>query len=280
MADDSDGKGSTDWKVSLPEAVQAWDETKNSDTSEKFWSQMTNMRSHLGQSIRVPGGDAGAEDWTTFNQKLISKVPTLMLKPDASDEARMAEVYKAMGKPEEVGKYTSPEGLKHVVGDALTKLQEQAHGMHLNNAQFATLAKEVESKLSERETAGTEQVESEVATLKSEWGVAFDKHYGSITKYLEDSGAPKELQDSAKTKTLSPASAKWVLSQFEATKGEGSHAANDSSTGDVVTPSEALLQISEIMNNKDHAYWKPRDPANRVALDRMVKLHKLAKGVT
>lgn len=278
MVGEDGGGGGTEWVKSLPDAVKDWDEVKNSDSQDKFWGQMTNMRSRLGQSIRVPGDDAGKEDWAEFNQKLVAKVPNLMPKPDASDAERMAEVYKVMGKPEEAGKYASPEGLKFVAGDTLVALQKQAHALHLNNEQFAVMAKDIEGKLSERSTSATEQVEANKTALKTEWGVAFDANYNASTKYLEDTNAPKELREGLKAGTLTPETVKWVHSQFEATKGEGSGAASDSSTGDVITPAEAKLQISAIMNNKEHAYWNPRDPANKVAMQRMVKLHKLAKG--
>ena len=109
--------------------------------------------------------------------------------------------------------------------------------------------------------------------MKLEWGVAFDKNHASITKYLEDSGAPQDLRDGLKNNSLPIETVKWMHSQFEATKGEGTGATGDASTGDVITPNEAMSQISEILNNKEHAYWQPRDPANKVAMERMVKLH-------
>jgi hypothetical protein len=74
VSEDGGGSENTDWKTSLPEPVQGWDEVKNSDTPDKFWDQVTNMRSHLGQSIRIPGQDAGDDDWKAFNEKMIAKV--------------------------------------------------------------------------------------------------------------------------------------------------------------------------------------------------------------
>ena len=50
----------------------------------------------------------------------------------------------------------------------------------------------------------------------------------------------------------------------------------DRSTADVMTPEEAKLQISEIMNNEEHAYFNRNDPAHDLALKRMVTLQKLA----
>lgn len=274
----SSGDDGGSWIDSLPEPVRGWDEVKNSDSPDKFWDQMTNMRSHLGQSIRVPSKEAGEDDWKAFNQKLLAKVPTLMPKPDSTDPDRMADVYKAMGKPDEAGKYAVPEGLKQVKGDALENLQKQAHALHLNNAQFAAMVKEVDAKMVEQQTSATEALEATQAAVKTEWGAAFDKNYEAVTKFLEDTDAPKELIEKAQGKTLDVDTAKWVMTQFNAVKGEGSGAAGDESTGDVITPAEATMQISEILNNKEHAYWNPRDPGHKIAIERMVKLHRLAKG--
>ncbi len=47
--DDGGNDGGGEWYSSYPETVQAWDEVKNSDSPEKFWDQMTNMRSLIGR---------------------------------------------------------------------------------------------------------------------------------------------------------------------------------------------------------------------------------------
>lgn len=273
--DGEGGGGNDNWRATLPEDIRAWDEVKNSDTVEKFWGQMTDMRSHIGQSIRIPGPDAGEEDWKTFNEKMLSKVPTLMPKPDASDKDQMDNVYKALGKPEKAEDYTVPEGLTFVKEDVLKSVQERAHSLSLNNAQFAAMAKEIEERLVGQNTTQEQMVEKNVDQLKQQWGAAFDNNYAAILKYLQDTKAPESLQKDAVAKALSPDVATWLIEQHKAVYGEGSQGAGDHSAGDVITPAEAQMQISEILNNKDHAYWNARDPAHRAAMERMLKLQKL-----
>lgn len=267
--------GGDEWQNTLPEDVRSWEEVKNSDSAEKFWGQMVEMRSHLGQSIRIPGQDAGEDDWKTFNEKMLTKVPTLMTKPDTSNEEQMAAVYAAMGKPDKAEDYAVPENLTHVKDDVLKEAKERAHALSLNNAQFASMVKGLDERLTTQNTTVAQTLEKDQEQLKQQWGAAFDQNYSAVLKFLQDTNAPEALQKSAVDKTLAPDVAAWVMAQHKAVHGEGSGSATDNSTGDVITPAEAQMQISEILNNKDHAYWKPHDPAHKLAMERMVKLHKL-----
>jgi uncharacterized protein YjbJ (UPF0337 family) len=274
-----DGAGNDHWAVTLPESVRSWDEVKNSETPEKFWDQITHMRTHLGQSVRIPSSDAGAEDWAKFNKKILDKVPTLMPKPNPDDKENLANVYSALGKPDAPEGYKVPEGAKTVAEDAVKALRDLAYSLHLNNAQFEALVTDVEKHNEENRTLVEEHQEQAQGVLKKEWGAAFDQNYTAIEKYLENTGAPSDLIAKAKDKKLQAETAVWVLKQWDAVKGEGPGALGDSSTGDVMTPSEAKERIGEIMGNSKHPYHNMHDPAHSVALERMVKLHKLARGV-
>jgi len=97
------------WKDSLPETIKDWDEVKNAKDSDSFWTQMSNMRSMMGQSIRIPTQEASADVLKEFDERLMSKVPSLMRKPDFEDDAVMDSFYQQMGRPEEKEKYVAPE---------------------------------------------------------------------------------------------------------------------------------------------------------------------------
>lgn len=259
----------------LPPKVREWDEVKNAESAEKFWDQMENMRSHLGRSIRIPSEDAGSEDWEKFNQKLISKVPTLIPKPNPDDPKAMENLHKAMGRPDSEDAYQIPDGAEIDEKNAAA-LRKIAHAAGLNQAQFANLVKKSAENITEQRQQLTEQQEAEVNQLKTDWGAAYDENYKAVTRFLEDTGAPQNIIDAAKNKRLTASDAKWILNQRKAMQGEGSGAAGDQSSGDMMTPDEARMQISEIMNNREHAYWKQHDPGHATAIDRMVKLQKLA----
>ena len=100
------------WSEALPPDVREWDEVKNSDAPEKFWEQMVNMRSRMGQSIRIPSSDAGDQDRAEFYKKLQEKVPGLMPTPDFEKEDSLVDLYTRMGRPAEAKEYKNPEFLK------------------------------------------------------------------------------------------------------------------------------------------------------------------------
>jgi len=103
------GTSDNAWKDTLPEGVKDWGEVRDSKSEDSFWEQMSNMRSMMGQSIRVPTDDASKEDKAAFNQRLMEKVPNLMQKPDADNADVMDAFYNQMGRPEEAAKYDAPE---------------------------------------------------------------------------------------------------------------------------------------------------------------------------
>jgi len=103
------GNGGDAWSAGLPENVQEWDEVRNSDTPEKFWGQVTDMRKFLGQSIRIPGENASSEDLAAFHDKLTSKVPGLTHVPDFKDAEAAGKFYSAIGRPEKQDEYKLPE---------------------------------------------------------------------------------------------------------------------------------------------------------------------------
>lgn len=76
--------GQEDWRASLPESVREWDEAKNSDSPEKFYDQMANLRSMMGKSIRIPSPDAGTEAREQFLNKL-KEVDGVMARPEGED---------------------------------------------------------------------------------------------------------------------------------------------------------------------------------------------------
>lgn len=280
MAEGDGGTGTEDWKTSLPEDVQQWDEVKNSETPENFWQQMTDHRAHLGASIRIPGADAGEEDWAAFNGKVLAKVPTLIPKPNPDDSEQMNNLYTAMGRPEEADGYSVPELDNQGFDLDLSEVEafrSVAHEAGLSNAQFKQIVTAITTRRLESAKETQLTADERVAALKTEWGAAFDVNYETVQNFLRASDAPKSIQSLAASKNLSTDMAKWFLDQHKATAGEGSGGANDTSAQNVLTPGEAQAQMDEIRGNDKHPFYDRSHPGHKDALARMVKLQKLAR---
>jgi hypothetical protein len=280
--DDGGGGGGGDdkWQDALPEAVRAWDEVTKVDSPEKFWDQMTNMRSFIGQSIRIPGDNASAEDMTAFNQKLLSKVPGLIPTPDYKNEDSTKQFYNALGRPESHDKYTNPQiDNKGVTLDMapVEAFKPIAHKHGLTQKQFEGVVADMTAGNIDASVATHLKLQEDQTALKNEWGMAYENNLKRIGFVAKNTGAPVALQDAITAGNIDGPTAKWLLGVANSFKGEGVNLNLDKNNEHILNPEQAKKEISEIMNNKKHDYWNPASPGNKAAKEYMTKLYKMAQ---
>ena len=269
-----DGK----WKEKLPEAIKDWGEVRDSKSEDSFWEQMSNMRSMMGQSIRIPTEDASKEDMAAFDKRLIEKVPSLMRKPDMDNVEVMDAFYTQLGRPEEAKKYDVPE-LKAPEGITLQDgLAEDFKGIAykhgLTQKQYEGVVQDyTQNSIDVVEQQITEQ-KSEMAALNSEWGMKFEpnmekaeavrsKYFGDVVSSLDVAGA-----DTIKAFTN-------IADKFGAEGSQNLIEATREQTN-LVAPAEAQERLSESLGNKEHAYWNAHDSAHKQAVDKVLLLTKQA----
>jgi len=266
-----------EWQAAIPENIRGWDEVKNSDTPEKFWGQVENMRSFLGQSIRIPGEDAGAEQQQEFYDKLITKVPDLMIRPKDDDADAMQTLYRQLGQPEKADDYRLPEidvpeGIP-VDEDALKAFAPIAHKYGLSQKQFEGVLKDYnEGQLQDilKQKSGYQE---QMQSLKGEWGLTFDENMQKADRvrqaFLGD--------DIASIDGLPPGVIRGLAKIADQFGSEGSNdlIGSIAKTG-VIAPDEAKAQVNEIMGNREHAYWNASDPGHADAVKKVVTLMKQA----
>jgi hypothetical protein len=271
--------GAVDWKASLPEPVRAWDEVKTSDTPDKFWGQVSDMRSHLGTSIRIPGPDASQEAIAAFHQKLREKVPTLMPTPNPDDEASVLNTYKALGHPEKpedytVPTFTAPQGVQ-LDTSPIEGFRPIAHKYGLTKKQFEGIVNEMTQASIQAASQQQQAMDSEVGSLNTEWGHAFDQNYKKALDIAEKTQAPPALIDALRASKAQAQTVKWLHKLADAFRGEP-QAGGDKNTSVVMTPGEAKQRVAEIMNNRQHPYWVADHPNHRAAMENMLELRKFA----
>lgn len=278
-----DGEGGqTAWSNNLPEDVQGWDEVKNSDSPEKFWDQMVNMRSRMGSSIRIPGEDAGTEDMSTFHEKLRTKVPGLMVTPDFEKDDTLQDLYTKMGRPAEAKEYIIPE-FKDSMGKEIPGLdlslaeefKDMAHKAGLSQAKYADIV----SSITKGNIAKYEQlIEAQQADhdkLSQEWGVAHERNSKIVENFIAKSNAPESVTTAMKNGLMDRNTMVWLHQIATQTLGKGADFQGDTSNSGVMTPDEATLKISEIRNNKEHPYHRRSDPGHAAAMQLMRSLYLL-----
>jgi len=272
--------GDDGWKGGLPEDIQNWNEVKEAKSSEVFWDQMKNMRSFIGQSIRVPTSDASKEDRAAFNTKLMEKVPDLMPKPNMDDPEQMAAFYSANGRPDEAAKYnapdiTAPEGI--ILQEGMPDMfKDIAHRHGLSQKQYEGVVKDYSTVSAEQAQVELSAHQDAMKGLTGEWGVKYDanmekaeairsKYFADVVPSLGMAGADTVKAFANLAERFGPEGAKELITQTQ-----------EAGAVDLHAPEEAQTRLDEILGNPEHAYWNKADPGNAKAIERVVKLTAMA----
>lgn len=251
------------WKDSVPEALRDAPYFKNAENMEQVVNDLTNAAQYQGNSVRIPGPDAGAEDWGAFEIKMREKVPDLIKVDTESEEGRMS-LMKRLGLPDNVEGYEA--------GEEGAWLADVAHKSGLTKAQFKSLVDGVNetNKSKKNESDATRAVELEA--LYDEWGLSKPKKLEHIKGLAQLTDIPASIAKAVEDGTADAATLRWLdamASQF----AEASNFADDKNTTENLTPIEAKSRIQELMNNPD--YFKENDIGKSLRL-KMVELQKAA----
>lgn len=262
----------TDWRSSLPEDIRGSKVFDSVQDVNSLAKQFIDAQSHIGNSIRIPGEDAGQEAVDAFHQKLMNKTD-LMVKPTTAED--YSKVFESMGKPADGAGYTIPEGTE----GSFDHLREISLNANLTNKQFESLVQSVAGlDASALESTQAAQAESR-GKVATEWGAAFDQNSNQAIALLEATGAPKEIIDLAKGGNIDGDSLRWfhALSQ-KISGGTTPNAVSDNGHTQVMTPSEASAQLDEIMSNTEGPYWNENHPKYKETQAKAMSLRKLRAG--
>lgn len=266
---------SDDWKAKLPESIRASSLVKDVDTEEKFWKRIQDQQSYLGQSIRIPSDDAGADALNEFHAKLKAKVPSLLSIPKEDDDAAYDAALEALGKPKQVADYTLPEVQGFTFSeDQATHLRALADKSAMTKRQFKKLAKEYAAEATRQSDAAKAEKDANEGLLQKEWGMAVNDKYQEVVEFAKANGAPQNFVRALEGRT---ARAEEVMFMHKLAKsGKESStvasAGNGQSPGGKLTPYEAEERIAEILNNRNHPYHK----GDKMAQRRFVELVEMA----
>ncbi len=273
------------WRDGLPEEMRGEEALKNFNDIGGLAKAFVDTKRMQGNSIHIPGEDAGDEDRKAFVDKLIERVPELMLKPDFEKDEQSADFWRALGMPESPEGYEIPqpelqEGEEsNIDEDRINIAKNAAHKLGISNKQLNGVLKAVMDYDVETARNADRSQSEELHGLHKEWGLAFEQKYAAALQVAKATGAPPVLVDAIKGGQAGPETLKWLYQMGKNMGGEGN---NLLTMGDGVdtkmTPSEAQEKIDEIMNNKEHPYWVASHPNHQKALDQMVELHDYKAG--
>lgn len=251
-------EGVADWRDSIPGDIRA---SVDVESIEDLAKGYVNAQQMIGGSIRIPGKEAGKEDWDKFYSKF-SDVPGLA-RYNPED---LSSLYEAAGRPK------SPDDYK--VEDAPREFLEAAHAAGLNRQQVEALLDFDRNSEEAYADLEQQQIDSGVNQLKQEWGHSFDRKLEEgqrAVAFLENTvpGLAEALDSTGAGNH--PAMIK-VFQALGANLQEGAGFSGSHAESNAMTPYEAKMQIQEILNNEQHPYHE----GDEAATERFLELHKYA----
>lgn len=259
----------TDWRSMLPQEFQGSPTIKDVPDLATLVKNYEHTKAMVGNSVRLPTDEASAEDISAIQQKILEKAHLgLMKKPDLENPESVAEVYRALGRPEDVSGYTVPEDVN---GELFGSMAETALELGLSNRQYEGLAKTLAdqqmAEYKQHEEARTQQV----GQLRGEWGPAFDQKIGRAVQVAESLNAPESLVQALKDGTANAEAIRFMDTVATQLGKEGSQLA--SQIGQVTESTVADLQqritdrtkkmLTENLSNAEHQEMIKRNLADQ-----------------
>jgi len=270
-----------EWHENLPEDLRNAPIFKPAEDGtiksvEQVIIDLTNLTQVAGNSLRMPGPDAGDDDIAAFQARVMEKVPGLMVLPNMEDEENVAAHFTKFGKPKAAEDYKVPEieGFELAnVGD----VKALAHANNMTQAQFtreitnqATALANASEKLA---TQHTEQTD----IIKSEWGSAYDQNHIVVGKLLkENTLAPPELVEAFDKGELPAGMMRYLLNLSELGAEGTTFSKQSDGTDTVPVPEEAMEQLNEVENRLFAKDMRPGKPEYDLLVARRNKLMRLA----
>lgn len=210
------------------------------------------LKSYQGNSIRVPGPEAGEKDKKEFAEKLKKHAPQLVELPEDAEKAAPVEdlLFERLGKPKEVKGYKAlkelgvevPEGVK-VNEDELRQL---AHDLGLTNKQYAKMAKDAVAKRVDQHQKASDLRKQ----VKAELGDAMEERLLLAAATAKKLGRSDEYVQQLKNGAVPVEELRSWLGAAKALGTETSEIGNQGGGGKAkLTPAEAREREMEIRRN-------------------------------
>lgn len=230
-------------------------------------------------SIRIPGEDAGEEAIKAFYDKLES-IPGVVRLPDFDDEEAKQQLFNKLGRPESPDNYDIdvPEDLLNASTE-LQQFREVAHEAGLTKDQASKVLNFYTKDVIENQLSQfNEAKELGEQALKQKWGADYNARLNGAKlmaqKYADQN--PALAQELFNGQLGNNPLVIEMLSDLAAGMSESDIVQGQSKVTYGITAEEALDRISEIRENKSHAFHNPTDPGHRAAVEKVQKLYGVA----
>lgn len=268
---------SNEWYEALPEELKGAPVFKPGEdgvikSMEQVVSDLTNLTQVAGNSLRMPGADAGEKDIADFQKRVMEKVPGLVVAPNLEDPDNVNAHFTKLGKPDKPESYKVPEIEGFELKDPGV-IKAQAHAMNMTQGQFDTFV--TAQATSQAATAQDQSTawEEQTSVIKTEWGAAFEQNHTAIGKLLKENKlVPPEMVAAFDADQLPASTMRWLYNLSEL-GAEGSTFQQQNEGDDKIpTPDEALAQLEEVEKRIYADGMEASSPEYKRLLARRMKL--------
>lgn len=275
--------GEPEYYKALPEAAQPFARTEDGTikTLDQFVADIDGAFKWRGNSLRIPGPDASAEDIRTYQDKVIEKIPGLARLPNMEDPAAMKEHFGRLGRPDTPEGYKLPEGVQFEDAQ-IARMKTLAHHTNMTQRQFSDYVANVASVADTMGQEAAQRHEQDIAALKGEWGAAYEGNLGEIRAFLKtNKTTPPHVLEQLNQGNLPADQVRWLYSMASAVSLEGSEFYQQGGHDKPVmlTPQEAKARLEEL-NRKLYDRQTPPSAAEKATLQKRAEaLTYLFKGL-
>jgi hypothetical protein len=259
---------SSDWREAIPPEYRDAPALKDVKDIGNLAKQFVDQSRYLGNSIRIPGEDAGEMGRKEFLAKLQKHAPELIVRPKGDDDA---EFWEMVGVPKDVAGYEVEEGVQ-VPEDVLAQAREFAKELGIPKSkfkQFFTRQREQAAASAKQQADG---MAADMASLNQEWGMATEARVNDVKKFAEVMALPESFRTAlAEGKVGSD----WlkaihgIIQQFGG-MGEGKQVAFQPGGSIPDSPDEVRAKIRDIESHE--GFRKVNHPDHRHLVEKRVKL--------
>lgn len=243
------------WLESIPEELRGASFIKPGDDGKakplsQVVADLNDAAQYMGNSLRIPGPDAGEDKWKEFHTKVQERVPGLMPTPNLEDPESLNATFGKLGRPEGAEGYKTPEGVD-LPAEQLGELKALAFKANMTQRQFTDyLSNWTEANQTAQQQAAAKHQEA-ISALQGEWGAAYEERVGQVADFLKtNSATPPYVLEALAAGNLPADQVRWLHSLAEAVGNEdGQFHQQESGAGPaLVSPEEAKMRVAEIVD--------------------------------
>lgn len=202
--------------------------------------------------------DPGAVVDSYRNLEKLRGVPQerLLTLPDKEDAPEWNAIYERLGKPKVADEYSFelPEAAKSPEFEKWAKETFHANGLSKKAAEniMKQYGEYFNNQIASTNESDKARLESQIASLKKEWGAAYEQNYGVANQAAKVFGVDNPTLDSLKA-VMGEANTIKFLHTIGSKLGQGTFVSGDNSGGfnRAMTPAEAKDKLATLMKDND-----------------------------